>query len=104
MRKKFLIILLFIFIWSSFFTIDLIRTKNDKKPVFSFYSGMYDDGGSKRYTGLFYNVYEFHYYNPNMTKEWQNSDGTLKDEYADKLYITGTKLVPWFISIDKAKE
>lgn len=98
-----LIVIALVLCWSAFFIVDNIRASKDKTPIFSIYSASYDDGGSKKYTGFMYNVYVLHYYNPEMTKDWENEDGSLKDEYKDKEFITGVKIVPWFYSIDKVK-
>lgn len=72
--------------------------------MFAIYSDSYEDGGSKKYTGLFYNVYYLHYENPQSNREWYNEDGSIKDEYKNKEYIIDYKISPWFVKIDKVKE
>ena len=103
-KKIICILLAIIILWGIFFTTDLIRTNKNMKPIFAINISSYDDGGSKKYVGLFYNVYSLHYYNPNMNEDWINDDGTIKDEYKDKEFIVFKKLVPWFVSIDKVKD
>lgn len=97
-------ILLITIIWGTIFTTDLFRAKNNENPIFSIYVDGYEDGGSKKYIGLFYIVYSLHYENPEMNDEWLNEDGTLQDEYKDKEYVIYKKVVPWFTSIDKVKK
>jgi len=99
-----LVVFIFIIIWVTFFVVDSSRARNDKEPVFAIYTIGYEDGGSKKYTGLFYNVYWLHYFNPLMNSDWENEDGTLKEEYLDKEFITGVKVTPWFYKIDKVKD
>ena len=104
MKPRFKVIILIIVIWGAFFVIDLVRVKNDKLPIFAFRTASYKDGGSSRYTGLFYTVYSMHYFNPEMNENWENEDGSLKEEYKDQEYIVYKKLVPWFVGIDYLKD
>lgn len=90
-NKKLLIILFgFIILWSLFFVTDSIRKDRNQKPIFCIETGAYDDGGSIRYTGLFYTVYyvvdidtsnepPIIYYGYYMTT-WFNSLAKLKDK------------------------
>lgn len=94
-RNKVLIgVIVVLAIWILFFSGDGLRSKNNKLPFFSFQTGAYDDGGSVRHNGLFYNVYKLHYFNAEMNEEWENEDGTIKYEYKDREYITGVKIAP----------
>ncbi|MFA7435195.1 MAG: hypothetical protein WC006_02380 [Bacilli bacterium] len=105
MKRKYKYILLYIMlIWVILFFVDFARMKNSKIPIFAFYTASYEDGGSKRYTGLFYNVFHLNYYNPNMEENWFKDDGSIKDEYKEYEYIKDIKIVPWFYGIDKLKE
>ena len=83
-------------------TTDSIRAKNNKQPIFAIKAKLYEDGGSKLYIGLFYNVYAIH--EDQVKPEWYNEDGTLKEEYKDKQYNIYKKITPWFVSIDNVKE
>ena len=91
-------------LFGTFITTDFLRAKEGKEPIFAIYMKSYEDGGSKKYLGLFYNVYHFHYINPEMTAEWCNEDGTFKDEYKDQVYLEYTKVTLWFTSIDDVKD
>lgn len=61
-RKKYIIgIIIFVCIWSIFFTVDFIRAKNQKAPIFCpFTFGSYVTSGSVMHYGLGYKVIEFH--------------------------------------------
>src|SRR5690606_28073618 len=98
------IIFIIIFIWISFFVVDFIRSKSDSKPIFCIQTQSYEDGGSVKYTGLFYNVYSLNYYNPDINKVWYNEDGSIKDEYVEDEFIKDHVITPWFYSIDKVKD
>lgn len=106
MKKKFKIMIFIsvsvIVLFIIFITTDSIRAKNNEKPLFAIQTKQYEDGGSKKYVGLFYNVYEVH--SLEIRKEWLNEDGTLKEEYKDQAIIEYTKVTSWFSSIDKVKE
>lgn len=107
MKKIKIIIIIFILIlviFTGFFTTDLVRTKNDKKPVFAVKTAAYDDGGSIRYTGLFYNVYYIHTFSDDYSSEWLNEDGTIKEGYEDRMYFIDYEITPWFTSLSKAVE
>jgi hypothetical protein len=100
----FFVLVGFLFVWMFFFITDLIRSKNNETPIFSIYTQGYDDGGSKRYTGLFYSVYDLHYENPEMTEDWFEENGVIKDEFKDREYVCDMKITAWFVSIDKVKD
>jgi hypothetical protein len=106
MKRKVIlaVILSFFLLWAVFFLTDHLRTMAEKTPVFALETNSYDDGGSKKYTGLLYNVYYLHFLNPAMTEGWFNPDNTLKDEYRDQEYVTGYEIAPWFVSIDQIKK
>ncbi len=91
MKKKIILIILgvIVLIFATFFTTDLIRAKNNEKPIFAIEVTIYNDGGSMKHVGLFYNVYEVY--------ELVNDEGHAKhDNYVE--------ITPWFVSIDKVKE
>jgi len=106
MKRKYKVLIIvfsiILILFATFFTTDYIRAKKEKKPIFAVYVAGYDDGGSKKYLGLFYNVYcvKIYYSEP----EWHNEDGTLKEEYQDQVRLTYWEVTPWFKSLDKVKE
>ena len=57
LKKILFIIGAFIILWSTFFITDIVMVNKNKKPIFAIKVADYDDGGSKKYIGLFYNVY-----------------------------------------------
>lgn len=63
-RQSFLFYFYSLLFGGLFFTTDFIRANNNKNPIFSIYPDGYEDGGSKKYIGLFYIVYSLHYENP----------------------------------------
>lgn len=88
MRKKFKIVVFALFIvWLVIFSTDLIRASNDSDPVFAIQTGSYDDGGSERFTGLFYMVYHV----KNLDIEHGTED-------------FGYHVTSWFRRIDDVKE
>ncbi len=94
MKKKIIIVIIaFVCLWTSFFVTDSIRCKNDEEPIFCVEVSMYDDGGSVKYIGLFYNFYSLKV----LTVE--EIDGYYASEYLVDKVIT-----PWFFSISYAKK
>ncbi len=94
MKKKIIIVIIaFVCLWTSFFVTDSIRCKNDEEPIFCVEVAMYDDGGSVKYIGLFYNFYSLKV----LTVE--EIDGYYASEYLVDKVIT-----PWFFSISYAKK
>ena len=75
-----------------FSTIDYGRFQNDKEPIFCVEVARYDDGGSIKYVGLFYNYYSI----KQLTVD--EVDGNYESDYLIDKAIT-----PWFFSIDYAK-
>jgi hypothetical protein len=103
-RSKILIIIfaILLVVFGSFITTDILRAKNNEKPIFAIHIDSYEDGGSKKYVGLFYNVYAIH--SIQINKEWLNEDGTLKDEYKGQEFVEYTKVTSWFTSISDVKK
>lgn len=93
-RKKIIlsIVILFLVLWGIFFVTDNIRCKNDKEPIFCIQTGVYDDGGSKKYIGLFYNYYSLKVLNPEKTEENNEPE-----------YLVDKVIIPWFFDIKYAK-
>ena len=94
MKKKIIISILitFVLVWTVFFTTDSIRCKNDQEPIFCIKTSVYNDGGSKKYVGLFYNYYCLKTLNPNKTNDNNESE-----------YLIDKVITPWFFSIDYAQ-
>lgn len=94
MKKKIIIciVITFVLMWTAFFTTDSIRCKNDKEPIFAIEVATYDDGGSKKYVGLFYNYYSLKSLNPDKTIDNNESE-----------YLVDKVITPWFFSVDFAK-
>lgn len=89
--KKILIIFgTIISIWLTFFITDVVRVNKDKKPIFAVKVVSYDDGGSVKYMGLFYNVYHIKKF-------------TIINEEVE-IVDYGYHMKPWFVSIDDVKE
>ena len=94
MKKKIIIIFVIVFVclWTTFFVTDSIRCKNDKEPIFCVEVARYDDGGSIKYVGLFYNYYSI------KQLIVDEVDGNYESDCLIDKAIT-----PWFFSIDYAK-
>lgn len=94
MKKKIVItcIIAFVCIWVLFFVTDSIRCKNDKEPIFCVEVARYNDGGSIKYVGLFYNYYALKELNPDKTEENDEPE-----------YLFDKAITPWFFSVDYAK-
>lgn len=93
-KKIFLVIFLsIIIIFTTVFTTDLIRCRNDQTPIFCIETQTYNDGGSKQYVGLFYNYYSLKIINPEKTK---NND--------EPEYLTDKVITPWFFNIEYAEK
>lgn len=94
MKKKIIIICLIVFValWTTFFVTDSIRCKNDKEPIFCVEVASYDDGGSIKYVGLFYNYYSIKQLTLNEV------EGNYEPEY-----LVDKAITPWFFNIDYAK-
>ena len=55
MKKKFFILLIFIFfLWLGFLITDFVRINHFEKPIFALATETADDGGSGKYIGLGY--------------------------------------------------
>lgn len=93
-RKKILkIFLAVIFIWITFFTVDYIRVKKQKLPIFCsklFGLFSYMDGGTIEYIGFGYKVIDFHQI-VFGTEGWENIY-KLEEKY----------ICPWNISKEEA--
>ena len=94
MKKKIIIIFVIVFLclWTTFFVTDSIRCKNDKEPIFCVEVARYNDGGSIKYVGLFYNYYAIKQLTVNEVDCNYESD-----------YLIDKAITPWFFSIDYAK-
>ena len=95
MKKKIIVICLIVFVclWTTFFVTDSIRCENDKEPIFCVEVARYDDGGSIKYVGLFYNYYSI------KQLIVDEVDGNYEAEYLVDEVIT-----PWFFNIGYAKK
>ena len=95
MKKKIIIICLIVFVclWTTFFVTDSIRCKNDKEPIFCVEVARYNDGGSIKHVGLFYNYYSLKVLNPEKTEDNDAPE-----------YLTDKVITPWFFSIGYAKK
>lgn len=94
-RKKIIlsIVILFLVLWSIFFVTDNIRCKNEQEPIFCIEGETYEDGGSKKYVGLFYNYYSLKVLNPEKTEDNDEPE-----------YLVDKVITPWFFSIEYAKK
>lgn len=92
-KKISIIIILFMILCGSFFITDSIRCKNDKTPIFCIEVSRYDDGGSIKHVGLFYNYYSLKVLNPEKTEDNDAPE-----------YLTDKVITPWFFSIKYAKK
>ncbi|MDO9629023.1 MAG: hypothetical protein Q7I99_03900 [Acholeplasmataceae bacterium] len=89
-KKKILIIIsIVLFAWLVMLSTDIILAEKDQAPVFYFRMDSYDDGGSQKYIGLFYQVYHV-----------KSIDASNQGQIVDY----GYHLVPWFYSLDYVKE
>lgn len=86
-KKVIIIMLAIVIVWLAFFIVDHLRATNEQKPIFTINSIMYDDGGSVKYTGLFYNVYKVCIF---------------EDDYETRNF--SWHVVPWFYSLDRIKK
>ena len=95
MKKKIIIICLIVFVclWTTFFVTDSIRCKNNKEPIFCVEVARYNDGGSIKYVGLFYNYYSIKQLTVNEV------DGNYESEYLVDKVIT-----PWFLALIMRRE
>ncbi len=85
-------IIISLVIWASFFVTDNITTNHDLKPTLCVKTADYDDGGSAKYTGVFYNVYHVKGYVMN-----EDLDQTI---LVDKGYY----VTVWFYTLDDLKD
>ncbi|PKK98770.1 MAG: hypothetical protein CVV57_06170 [Tenericutes bacterium HGW-Tenericutes-2] len=88
-KKRLIVISIILFFWLVMLSTDMILAERDHAPVFYARVVSYDDGGSEKFIGLFYQVYHVKSIDPS------NSD--LIIDY-------GYHLVPWFYSLDYVKE
>lgn len=88
-KKVFIIISLVLLLWLIMLATDMILAEQNHKPVFSIETAQYDDGGSIRYTGFLYQVYD-------VKSLSESPPYTVENE--------GVYLVPWFFSIDYVKK
>jgi len=87
-KKRLIVISIILFLWLVMLSTDIILAEKDHAPVFYARTVSYDDGGSIKYIGLFYQVYHVKSMdpsNPNQTIDY------------------GYHLVPWFYSLDYVK-
>ena len=88
-KKRLIVISILLFIWLVMLSTDIMMAEKDQAPVFYARVVAYDDGGSMKYIGLFYQVYHVKSIGlnqPNQTIDY------------------GYHLVPWFYSLDYVKE
>jgi hypothetical protein len=87
-KKRLIVISIILFLWLVMLSTDIILAEKDHAPVFYARVVSYDDGGSKKYIGLFYQVY--HVKDINLDQPNEEID-------------YGYHLVPWFYSLDYVK-
>jgi len=87
LRKISLIIIIVLIIWGTMFVTDSLRTKNDVKPIFAIHVASYEDGGSEKFVGFFYNVYHIR---------------TITDNN-DNIVDYGYHITTWFSSLREVK-
>ena len=87
-KKRLIIISIFLFLWLIMLATDIILAEKNQAPVFYAREVSYDDGGSKKYVGLFYQVYHIK---------------SIDLEQEDQVIDYGYHLVPWFYSLDYVK-
>ncbi len=88
-KKRLIIISIVLFLWLIMLSTDIILVEKNQAPVFYAREVSYDDGGSKKYVGLFYQVYHVKSIDP---------------EQGEQVIDYGYHLVPWFYSLDYVKE
>lgn len=64
------------FIWLAFISTDIILVSNNKQPVFTIRTGIYDDGGSAVYLGIGYKIIKYVYWFPDKPAEVKYAVGT----------------------------
>ncbi|MBU1143173.1 MAG: hypothetical protein KKH92_05930 [Firmicutes bacterium] len=87
-KKRLIVISIILLFWLIMLSTDTLLTENNQTPVFYARVVHYDDGGSSKYIGLFYQVYHVKSIDPNQS-------GAIIDY--------GYHLVPWFYSLDYVK-
>lgn len=87
LRKISLIIIIVLIIWGTMFLTDSLRTRNDVKPIFAIHVASYEDGGSEKFVGFFYNVYHIR---------------TITDNN-DNIVDYGYHITTWFSSLRDVK-
>lgn len=89
-KKKIMIVISIILsIWLVMLSSDIILAEKNQAPLFYARIISYDDGGSKKYVGLLYQVYHVKSFDSNQPIE---------------VIDYGYYLVPWFYSLDYVKE
>ncbi len=89
-KKKILIFVSIILCaWLVMISTDVILAERDQMPVFCIKIVEYEDGGSKKFVGLLYQVYR-------VVKLDENNPNQESDY--------GYHVVPWFYSLDYVKE
>jgi hypothetical protein len=88
------VIITIIAIWSIIFLVDNSRCKNYKEPIFSIKVSTYNDGGSTKYVGVFYNCYKIKIPNP---------DTIFNEECSETCFTTNFVITPWFHDLEYAK-
>lgn len=90
-KKLFIVILIIALVWILFFTVDYIRVKQQKLPVFCFkFVFAYKDGGTVEYIGFGYKVIDFH-------KLVYGEEQWYGKEMVEEKYIC-----PWNVSYEEA--
>lgn len=94
-RLKILKIAIAIFIvWSTIFSVDYFRVKNDKLPLFCFKLSGLQDGGTIYYIGIGYKVIDFHTYYTRLDQTEDFENPMLEEKY----------ICPWSTSYEEALE
>jgi hypothetical protein len=88
-KKRRIFISIFLFFWLIMLSTDILLIEREQPPVFYARVVSYDDGGSKKYIGLFYQVYHIK---------------TFDLEQPNELIDYGYHLVPWFYSLEYVKD
>ncbi|MDI6453600.1 hypothetical protein [Peloplasma aerotolerans] len=88
-KKWYIVVSSILLIWLIMLTTDMILSERGIRPVFCIETARYDDGGSIRYTGFFYQVYDIK---------------TINESPPPDIKHEGLYLVPWFFSIDFVRD
>ena len=90
-----IIFMLVVALFLIMFCTDSINQKKSNKPIFAIETKMYEDGGSIKYVGLFYNYYKIVKISPDIN---------LNESREENCYIVDYVITPWFFDIDYARK